>query len=710
MQAAYTLGMEPDGRELLVVVVKGTFLIPAENKTAILAKKQLPLVTADIFTGEPGLSAPLYESEFAPYKAKCDLLLNGSAHAPGGKPTTKVRVGLKLGSMAKTFSVVGNRKWVNNNGHITPSEAAQFSTMQISYDRAFGGLDKFHEDEAEHTSFPPNPIGKGYHKQLDAIPEEGTPMPNTEEDDRPITLPNENYRPMSFGPIGRGFHPRSDYAGTYDRNWLDNIAPFLPEDFDPAYYQCAPTDQQIDYPTGGEEVVMISLTPQGRTAFKLPKIKVPVYFFRTRQEDYQTEAVIDTVLLEPDRQRFSLVWRTHIPLKKKHFRSVASAGGQEIQGMVARQNPGQNLLPLPGSPAASQSGRGRRSMSQQPLAIVDCEMVTGVGLSAASSCAAIRCAIDNFQETRFMDRGGEWIMGSTVPLGESWRGETKLIKMLATSITELMARNPGVNANHTPLFLCLPEQERPGRIIAGNNAFFLALQEETGLEFHEQSRIISQGRVSVSIALARAREVIYGNPPSQVLIAGADSLLVGQGLTVFEENERLLTSQNSNGFIPGEAASAVLVSLPVPGGKPQLICRGVGFGLEAATIDSDAPLRADGMVKAIKDVTADAECGLDEVDFQLVSVSGEHYWFKEASLSLTRTLRVRKEEFDIWCPADCIGEVGAAIGPVMLSVALTAVKKDYAPGSSMICYFSNDDGKRAVSILSYQQVEATPNG
>ncbi len=342
-------------------------------------------------------------------------------------------------------------------------------------------------------------------------------------------------------------------------------------------------------------------------------------------------------------------------------------------------------------------------MSEQPLAIVDSGMVTGVGLTSAASCAAIRCAIDNFQETRFIDKGGEWIMGCEVPLEGPWRGKVKLIKMLSTALSELLEKHPKLNAEDVPLLLCLSEHERQGRVIDDDNSFFISLLEEMDIEFHEKSRVIAQGRVSVSVALARARELIYKRTVSQVIIAGVDGLLVGPGLSFYEDNERLLTSQNSDGFIPGEAAAAILVSLPVADGESHLICTGLGFGVEQSTIDSDLPLRADGFVKAINDVTIDAGCDIGDVDFQIASVSGEQYWFKEASLSVLRTLRVRKEEFDIWHPADCIGEVGAAIGPVMLSVAITAVTKGYAPGKNIICYFSNDDGKRAATILGYQE-------
>jgi 3-oxoacyl-[acyl-carrier-protein] synthase-1 len=72
----------------------------------------------------------------------------------------------------------------------------------------------------------------------------------------------------------------------------------------------------------------------------------------------------------------------------------------------------------------------------QPLSVLASGMVTGVGLNAPSSCAAIRCAINNFAETRFMDKGGEWIIGSQVPLEQPWRGLAKLVRMVVPAIRE----------------------------------------------------------------------------------------------------------------------------------------------------------------------------------------------------------------------------------------------------------------------------------
>ncbi len=64
-----------------------------------------------------------------------------------------------------------------------------------------------------------------------------------------IEMPLE---PFGFGFVGRSSPGRAAFAGTYDRRWLDEVCPFLPEDFDHRYYQGAPPDQQYSHFRGGE--------------------------------------------------------------------------------------------------------------------------------------------------------------------------------------------------------------------------------------------------------------------------------------------------------------------------------------------------------------------------------------------------------------------------------------------------------------------------
>ena len=83
----------------------------------------------------------------------------------------------------------------------------------------------------------------------------------------------------------------------------------------------------------------------------------------------------------------------------------------------------------------------------------------------------------------------------------------------------------------------------------------------------------------------------------------------------------------------------------------------------------------------------------------MTDLSGEQYGFKEASLALSRTLRKRKERFDLWHPADCVGEVGAAIVPCMLGVLLAASAKRYAPGPAVLCHAGNETGERVAMVM-----------
>ncbi len=99
----------------------------------------------------------------------------------------------------------------------------------------------------------------------------------------------------------------------------------------------------------------------------------------------------------------------------------------------------------------------------KPIAVIATGMVTGVGLTAPSTCAAIHCAIDNFAETRFIDSGGEWIVASEVPLDPPVRGRAKLIKMAAPAIMECLSAIKSSVPVSVPLLLCLGEEDRPGR-------------------------------------------------------------------------------------------------------------------------------------------------------------------------------------------------------------------------------------------------------
>jgi hypothetical protein len=317
MSAGFTMGLEPSGRELLVVVVKGTFTLPKSGEEVQLHDEQAPLVMADTFSGDAGATAPVYEVDYAPRKGACDVLLLGSAYAPSGYTATRVRVGLQVGSMTKSFDVLGDRHWDAGAAGIRVSPPQPFVRMPISYDVAFGGVDQESDDPSEHAAYMLNPVGRGFRKQLRSAWVDGLPLPNTEAPGEPVTSPTGGYAPMALSPLGRGWQQRSCFAGTYGQQWLDEVFPFLPRDFDERYFQAAPGDQQLPIGSGSLAVTLSNLTPDGLRQFTLPRFDAPIHVFPRQGPRENYTGFLDTIVFEPDLDRFTMTWRVTRPLKKR---------------------------------------------------------------------------------------------------------------------------------------------------------------------------------------------------------------------------------------------------------------------------------------------------------------------------------------------------------------------------------------------------------
>ncbi|SPH18705.1 hypothetical protein DEA8626_02247 [Defluviimonas aquaemixtae] len=313
----FTMGMDKAGREYLSLVVKGTFTFPERSSDQPRpAEEQRPLVMADEFTGAPGFSATLWESDFAFRKPRCDVVLQGAAHAPGGRPAERVRVGVKVGGWSKQFDVVGQREWRVVGPAITATKPYPFTRQPFSYDTAFGGPDRSDPDDKAPPVYAANPVGCGFGTVGGQAKLPGQPLPNTEEVGEEVTSPYGRYRPMALGPVGRGWPERLRYGGTYDENWERNIFPFLPPDFDERNFQMSPEDQQVAFPRGGTPVILVGLTPRGREEFRLPETALPIRVFRGRETCFDARALPDTLIFDTEARIFMLAWRIWVPMRR----------------------------------------------------------------------------------------------------------------------------------------------------------------------------------------------------------------------------------------------------------------------------------------------------------------------------------------------------------------------------------------------------------
>ncbi|MHC4469332.1 MAG: DUF2169 family type VI secretion system accessory protein [Planctomycetota bacterium] len=279
-----------------LLVLSATFE-SSPGQPVTLAEHQSPVRDSDVYHGEPGFSSVQYEGEIALSKPFVDVIVNGSAYAPGGQPTRSLEVTLRVGDIHKKLMVTGDRgKRALRMGAGRPEP---FERMPIVYERAFGGT--------KRRADPRNPIGVGYKGAASADPRVMTRVPNIEYAKR------SRSGPAGLGIVGRNWVPRSGFAGTYDDAWLAGQCPLLPLDFDSRHHQAAPVDQQSSTLKGGEEVVIQNMTPGGTWSFSLPTLSVPV---RLRHRDRVGEAALklDTVLIEPDEYRLTMIARTSIPV------------------------------------------------------------------------------------------------------------------------------------------------------------------------------------------------------------------------------------------------------------------------------------------------------------------------------------------------------------------------------------------------------------
>ncbi|AKT36337.1 DUF2169 family type VI secretion system accessory protein [Chondromyces crocatus] len=296
------------GGEVWIVAVKGTFAIREGGRVEVAEHQDAVALTAD-YVGERGLSSLRCDADLVLTKPGTDVLVHGSAHAPGGVPAARVEVGLRCGPIEKRLVVFGDR--VYRPGGVAMSDAQPFVTMPLRYERTFGGV-----DPVTGVRDPRNPIGVGFAEQAARLA--GRPAPNIEAaPTSPRAAEEKRPAPTGVGALARDWSPRIAHAGTYDEAWEERRMPLLPLDFDARFFFSAPVDQQV--PGGlreGTQVELLNMTPEGVLAFHLPKRR-PCFRTFFGRHTVEHRARLHTVLVEPDARRVMVVWHTALPCQGK---------------------------------------------------------------------------------------------------------------------------------------------------------------------------------------------------------------------------------------------------------------------------------------------------------------------------------------------------------------------------------------------------------
>lgn len=103
-------------------------------------------------------------------------------------------------------------------------------------------------------------------------------------------------------------------AGTYDAKWQAEHFPYLPADFDFAFYQSAQAELTAPgWLDGDEPIVLLGCLPMGRLETVLPGIRI--LSILTGQDGLSQPAPLrlDTVSIDLDTETVQLVWRYAVP-------------------------------------------------------------------------------------------------------------------------------------------------------------------------------------------------------------------------------------------------------------------------------------------------------------------------------------------------------------------------------------------------------------
>jgi len=306
-KAAFAVLPNRFGIDTLYVVVKATVTL---RPTMSLAEVQVPPTLADEYHDDPATSSLKYGSEMHLGKTGTDVLLIGSAWAPDNRPIARMQVGLSAGGRQKLILVTGDRVWRDGQ----PSQPAPFESMPLVWERAFGGV---HRDGDTVAAEERNPVGCGFAGGRSAADMEGLMVPNLEDPSAPLQQIGQPSTPACFAPIAPSWLPRRAYAGTYDEKWQRGRAPYLPDDFDPRFFQAAMPELAFDrFLQPGEPVQVVGVMPDGPIAFTVPPSHLSVAV--TIAGSTQTPpANLETVAIEPDENRACFTWRASVPCDRQ---------------------------------------------------------------------------------------------------------------------------------------------------------------------------------------------------------------------------------------------------------------------------------------------------------------------------------------------------------------------------------------------------------
>ena len=354
----------------------------------------------------------------------------------------------------------------------------------------------------------------------------------------------------------------------------------------------------------------------------------------------------------------------------------------------------------------------------EPASVV----VTGVGMrcpvgnDAVQSAASVRAGISGYAPWPYFGvtfgEDAALIAAATLPDLRDGPWTDKALELIEPALAEALAgredprvRAPGV-AKRTAFFLATPYATRSG--VA--EASFKAFVDEAHMQWQKSAafgavEIIAADHAAGLVAMARAVEALQKMERDLCVVAGVDSLLEPTFLHDVWAERRLKTPDGDSGLIPGEAGAVVVLERAADAAQRQSpVLARIGslvLDREPGGLRLTEALRAEGLSRAVQGALAAVDP--QTIHRIVADLTGERWRFLEWGLVETRCLGKLPKNWQLWHPAEYLGDIGAASSVAGVVLGTRAFARRYAgPGGILICASSTGGERGAMTLLAPQ--------
>ena len=345
----------------------------------------------------------------------------------------------------------------------------------------------------------------------------------------------------------------------------------------------------------------------------------------------------------------------------------------------------------------------------QPVFVIGHGASTPVGRSAAATAAAVRAGISGFaHHPQVRDSEGEPVQVAPAPwLDIDLQGSERFAALLFPAIEEALDAVPDLRRrlprDRVALALALPAP-RPGLPEDIGRALLERVQRRFDGLFGAVAGF-AQGHPATLLALGAALPRLAQGKLDACLVVGVDSWLAPDTLRWLEAEDQLHGAgalNNAWGFIPGEAAAALLVmneqTAAALRATPQARVLGVGQGQESKGRQTQTVCIGEGLTDALRSALG-ALPPSTLVSDTYCDMNGQPQRADEFGFAALRTKDSFVAASDFRAPADCWGDVGAAGGALHVGLACTAAARRYAKGRVAIAWSSAADAPERAAVL-----------